>query len=64
MSIIVKRIRVVLYFGGAIRLFFLLTREISWSTLKINVIFPHIHVLFSILLLLLLLLLLSLTDIT
>ena len=29
-------------------LFALLTREISWSTLKINFIFPHIHVLFSI----------------
>ena len=26
----------------------LLTREISWSTLEINFIFPHIHVLFSI----------------
>ena len=25
-----------------------LTREISWSTLDINFIFPHIHVLFSI----------------
>ena len=28
--------------------FALLTREISWSTLEINFIFPHIHVLFSI----------------
>ena len=27
--------------------FALLTREISWSTLEINFIFPHIHVLFS-----------------
>ena len=27
--------------------FALLTREISWSTLEINSIFPHIHVLFS-----------------
>ena len=27
--------------------FALLTREISWSTLEINNIFPHIHVLFS-----------------
>ena len=26
----------------------LLTREISWSTLEINFIFPNIHVLFSI----------------
>ena len=26
----------------------LLTREISWSTLEINFIFPHTHVLFSI----------------
>ena len=28
-------------------LFALLAREISWSTLEINFIFPHIHVLFS-----------------
>ena len=28
--------------------FALLTREISWSTLEINFIFPHIHVLFLI----------------
>ena len=28
-------------------LFALLTREISWSTLEIDFIFPHIHVLFS-----------------
>ena len=27
--------------------FTLLTREISWSTLEINFIFSHIHVLFS-----------------
>ena len=31
--------------------FALLTREISWSTLEINFIFPHSHVLFTILLL-------------
>ena len=28
--------------------FSLLTREISWSTLEINFILPHIHVLFAI----------------
>ena len=42
-----RTMKLFLVFNRMSRSFALLTREISWSTLKINLIFPHIHVLSS-----------------
>ena len=42
-----RTMKLFLVFNRMSRSFALLTREISWSTLKINLIFPHNHVLSS-----------------